>query len=100
MSLQRAIEHLVPDAQYVLVGDDYSTLVWEGPGDAPSEAELRAVEAAADVAARNRVQERLRADAFRAEADPLFFAWQRGEATEAQWLQAVAEVRARHPYEV
>jgi hypothetical protein len=39
-----------------------------------------------------------RHDAFVAEADPLFFAWQRGEATEEDWLTKCAEIRARFPY--
>ena len=33
-----------------------------------------------------------------AEADPLFFKWQRGEATEQEWLNKIEEIRARHPY--
>jgi hypothetical protein len=31
------------------------------------------------------------------EADPLFFKWQRGEGTEADWLARIAEVKARFP---
>ncbi|CAB5222664.1 hypothetical protein UFOVP373_23 [uncultured Caudovirales phage] len=32
------------------------------------------------------------------EADPLFFMVQRGEATEAEWLDKIAEIKARYPY--
>lgn len=35
--------------------------------------------------------------ALAAEADPLFFKWQRGEVGRLDWLAAVAEVKARHP---
>lgn len=35
--------------------------------------------------------------AFVAEADPLFFKWQRGEGTEEAWLEKVAEIRFRFP---
>ncbi len=38
-----------------------------------------------------------RAEAYRTESDPLFFKWQRGEATEQEWLDKVAEIRARYP---
>jgi hypothetical protein len=38
----------------------------------------------------------LRADAYRNESDPLFFKWQRGEATEQEWLDKVAEIKARY----
>jgi len=39
-----------------------------------------------------------RQKAFQDEADPLFFGWQRGENTEQEWLDKVAEIRARYPY--
>lgn len=38
-----------------------------------------------------------RADAYRNESDPLFFKWQRGEATQQEWLDKVAEIKARYP---
>lgn len=41
----------------------------------------------------------LRAEAYRAESDPIFFKAQRGEATLQQWLDKVAEIKAR-PYHV
>ena len=43
-------------------------------------------------------QEAARAAAYRTEADPLYFKAQRGEATEAEWLAKVAEIKARFPY--
>jgi hypothetical protein len=39
-----------------------------------------------------------RADAYRNEADPLFFKWQAGEATQEEWVQARQDVRNRYPY--
>lgn len=39
-----------------------------------------------------------RASAYRNESDPLFFKWQRGEATQAEWVAKVEEIRARYPY--
>lgn len=36
-----------------------------------------------------------RADAYREESDPLFFAYQAGEATREEWLTKRAEIRAR-----
>ena len=43
-------------------------------------------------------QQAARAAAYSAEADPLFFMSQRGEATEAEWLAKIAEIKARFPY--
>lgn len=34
---------------------------------------------------------------YRNEADPLFFKWQRGEATEQEWLDKVSEIKLRFP---
>lgn len=31
-------------------------------------------------------------------SDPLFFGWQRGDNTEAEWLAAVEKVKADNPY--
>jgi hypothetical protein len=52
------------------------------------EADHQAAVAVRDVAVRA---------ALAAEADPLFFRWQRGEVTKADWLTAVVEVKARFP---
>jgi hypothetical protein len=43
-------------------------------------------------------QELNRRLAYTAEADPLFFMSQRGEATVAEWEAKVAEIKARYPY--
>ena len=42
----------------------------------------------------NRLQ---RQTAYQREADPLFFKAQRGEATHQEWLDKVAEIKARYP---
>lgn len=38
-----------------------------------------------------------RAAAYREEADPLFFKYQRGEATKEEWIAKVDEIKARFP---
>jgi hypothetical protein len=43
-------------------------------------------------------QEARRKAAYTAEADPLFFMSQRGEATVEDWQAKVAEIKARYPY--
>jgi hypothetical protein len=59
------------------------------------------VDAAAVVVAAEQAQkaaEHNRSRAYQAESDPLFFKAQRGEATQADWLAKVQEIRARYPY--
>ena len=41
--------------------------------------------------------EALRKAAYQAEADPLFFKWQRGESTQQEWLDKIADIRNRYP---
>jgi precorrin-6B methylase 1 len=41
----------------------------------------------------------LRQQAYIAEADPLFFKWQAGEATEAEWKAKRDEIKSRFPKE-
>lgn len=41
----------------------------------------------------------MRAAAYVAEADPLFFKAQRGDATQQEWLDKIAEIKARYPVE-
>ena len=50
------------------------------------------------IARQNAETQTNRRGAFQTEADPLYFAWQRGEATEEDWLAKCDEIRARYPY--
>jgi hypothetical protein len=87
-----------PGSEWSLDGSQYSGLSWLSDTPKPSEAELLALwptveaeEARADV-------EQARAGAYRETSDPIFFQWQRGDATEAEWLAAVEAVKTAHPY--
>jgi len=43
-------------------------------------------------------QKAARQAAYTAEADPMFFKYQRGKATEQEWLDLIAEIKLRYPY--
>ena len=43
-------------------------------------------------------QKRNRSLSYRDEADPIFFKWQRSEATEQEWLDKIEEIKLRYPY--
>jgi hypothetical protein len=45
----------------------------------------------------NGLAEQNRANAYKKESDPLFFKWQRGEATEQEWLSKIQEIKQRYP---
>lgn len=63
--------------------------VWEVSDASAEEIEQR-------IADYNFQQEQSRSDAYKNESDPLFFKWQRGEATEQQWLDKIAEIKTRY----
>ena len=41
--------------------------------------------------------DQLRRYAYREESDPLYLKWQRGEATEQEWLDKIEEIKVRFP---
>ena len=102
--LLTTIQYLVPLAQLSCIGTpndehEYQTMVtWEDDRPQPTWAEIEAARPAAETATANAQAQANRRQAFTAEADPLFFAWQRGESTEQAWLDKCADIRARFPY--
>lgn len=92
--------HLVPNAKisYGGVEPDYSVIDWQDERPQPTREECDAAWPALEVELTNAGAKRARARAYREEADPLFFAAQRGEVTEQEWLDKVEEIRARYPY--
>jgi len=91
-----AIASLRPGAEWVLRGDDLEWL--DQIQTEPSETEIK-IELTRLLAEHPRkIAQRKRAAAYTAEADPLFFKAQRGEATIEEWQAKVAEIRNRYPY--
>jgi hypothetical protein len=92
-----ALQSLRPGAQWVLRGDD---LEWMDTEQAqPTEAEITAEIARLTALEPNRIADANRKAAYEQEADPLFFKWQAGEATEAEWKAKRDEIKARFPKE-
>lgn len=81
------------------ISGDYDTLQWFDASPKPTQQELDALWPSTQIAAHNKAQQDARAIAYRNESDPLFFKWQRGEGTEQEWKDKVAEIQARYPYE-
>jgi hypothetical protein len=87
-----------PGALWALNGDDYSGLDWQDSSPKPTEAELEALWPEVQYEVAYAEVEKARAIAYRETSDPIFFEWQRGDATEAEWLAAVEAVKTAHPY--
>ena len=93
----KAIASLRPNAQWNLVGDD---LEWLDQNQTrPTDAEIDAEVARLTALEPARIATENRRAAYIAEADPLFFKAQRGEATIEEWQEKVAEIKQRFPKE-
>ena len=91
----KAIASLRPNAQWNLVGND---LEWLDQNQTqPTDAEIDAEVARLTALEPARVATENRRAAYIAEADPLFFKAQRGEATMEEWQAKVAEIKTRFP---
>ena len=84
--------------EWVLEAPDYSGLTWLSDTPKPTEAALEALWPEVQYEVAYAQVESARAVAYRETADPLFFQYQRGEVTEADWLAAVEAVKDAHPY--
>jgi hypothetical protein len=92
----KAIQSLRPDAEFVLRGDE---MEWMDQSQTEPTAEEIATETARLEAAEPlRIARQSRASAYTTEADPLFFKYQRGEATKEEWEAKIEEIRQRYPY--
>jgi len=98
MDIARILSTKWQGAEWSLNGDDYEGLTWLSDSPKPTEKQLEAVwpEVEHDVALEQ--VEQARAVAYRETSDPIFFEYQRGDATEAEWLAAVEAVKTAHPY--
>ena len=92
-----ALLSLRPGAEWVLRGDE---LEWHDTEQTqPTEAEIQAEVARLTALEPARIATEKRKAAYIAEADPLFFKAQRGEATMEEWQAKVAEIKQRFPKE-
>ena len=86
-----------PKSRWRMNGDDYSGLEWLSDGEKPTQAELESHWGEVQKEAQLERVRKKRAIAYREEADPIFLKYQRGEATEQQWLDKIAEIKERFP---
>jgi hypothetical protein len=86
------------DAEWILNGDDYAGLEWLSNSPKPTEKQLQALWAEVRYERAYASVEEARIYAYQQTADPLFFQYQRGDATEQEWLDAVQAVKDAHPY--
>ena len=79
-------------------GDEYSGLDWLDSSPKPTKAALEALWPEVEYQVAYEQVEQARAQAYRETSDPIFFEYQRGDKTEAEWLAAVEAVKTANPY--
>jgi hypothetical protein len=87
-----------PDAIWNLDGDDYAGLTWLSDTSKPTKTTLEKLWTEVQHEVAHEQVEQARQQAYRETSDPLFFKYQRGTATEQEWLDAVQAVKDAHPY--
>ena len=86
------------NAEWYLNGDDYSALEWLSETPKPSQEKLDSLWAETQHDVSFGIVKKARLAAYQQLADPLFFQFQAGEATEQEWLAARQEVVDANPY--
>jgi hypothetical protein len=87
-----------PGTQWTLDGETYEGLTWLDETPKPTQAELDAQWAQVnynnqyDLVAKTRHAEYIKT------SDPIFFEWQRGTKTQADWDNAVQAIKDANPY--
>ena len=87
-----------PGSEWALNGDTYDGLTWFSDTPKPTQAELDALWPQVKYETQVAAVEQARLTAYEQQSDPVFFKWQRGDATEAEWREAVAKVKLENPY--
>ena len=100
MNIPVILSKRYPGAQWTLNGDSYSGLTWLSESPKPSEEDLHSEWAQVEYEVAYEAVQKARQAAYQAESDPIFFDFQRGEASEQDWLDAVQAVKDAHPYPV
>ena len=100
MDIAMILTKRYPGSEWTLDGDNYSGLTWLSDTPKPSEDDLRSEWAQVEYEAQYEAVQKQRQAAYQAGSDPVFFDFQRGEATEQDWLDAVEAVKVAHPYPV
>lgn len=90
-----AILSLVPNAKCAVSGNQI--ILWESPESQPTDSEIEAKVARLQALEPARIATENRRSAYQTESDPLFFKYQAGETTQAEWQAKRNEIKARYP---
>lgn len=96
--IQDALVALGFTSGWAIGGDPAEIILWENSAPQPTEEELAAAVAQGALIRQRKAVEDIRRGQYQLISDPLYFGWQRGDNTEADWLAAVAKIKEEYPY--
>ena len=86
------------DQQWALNGNTYDGLEWLDTTPKPTQAELDAQWPTVDYQNQYDLVSQTRHAEYIKTSDPIFFEWQRGTKTQADWEAAVQAIKDANPY--
>jgi len=87
-----------PGTQWSINGETYDGLDWLDETPKPTQAELDAQWPQVEYNNKVATVETTRRTQYEAQSDGLFFEWQRGTKTQADWENAVQAIKDANPY--
>jgi hypothetical protein len=87
-----------PGTTWTLEGNDYSGLNWLDQSPKPTQAELDVLWPQVDYENQYQIVSNTRHKEYIISSDPIFFEWQRGTKTQADWENAVQAIKDANPY--
>lgn len=87
-----------PGTIWSINANDYETLTWDNVTPKPTQAELDALWPQVDYENQCLLVENTRHLNYIKTSDPIFFEWQRGTKTKADWDNAVEAIKDANPY--
>ena len=97
MDLGLVLAKKYSDQVWTLIGDDYEGLEWKDSSPKPTLKKLKSLWEEVELEFAKERVDSMRRSAYQEISDPLFFAYQRGEATQQDWLDAVQSVKDKYP---
>ena len=100
MDIQLILRTNYPNTEWALTGFDYAGLEWFDESPKPTKAALEKQSADVEYKAAYDAVSAARHAAYVAPggSDSVFMKYQRGEATEQQWLDAIEAINQANPY--
>lgn len=98
MDIPKILTKNYPGSEWLLEGETYDGLTWMSNTPKPTEEELESLWLETQYHYELARAKEARQSVYQQESDPIFFKWQRGEATEQEWLDKIAEIDAANPY--